>query len=118
MLPVLLTVTLTIVSISFNPFCTNGVFFLGCNDKRGMVHCLYRGVTGYHFKIILHFFLSLKVVFVLANNADPGEMPRYAAFHPFLHCLPNYALNRYQYKRYIIFFYGLPHFKGLEFQFN
>ena len=33
-------------------------------------------------------FLSLKVVLVLANGADPDEMQHYAAFHLGLHCLP------------------------------
>ena len=28
--------------------------------------------------------------FILANSADPGEMPPYATFHPGLHCLPYY----------------------------
>ena len=32
-------------------------------------------------------FLSLKIDFVLANSADPYEMPHYAAFHRGLHCL-------------------------------
>ena len=31
---------------------------------------------------------SLKIVFILANSADPGEMQHYAAFHLGLHCLP------------------------------
>ena len=30
-------------------------------------------------------FLSLEIVFVLANNEDPGEMLHYAAFHLGLH---------------------------------
>ena len=33
-------------------------------------------------------FLSLKVVLILANSADPDEMQHYAAFHLGLHCLP------------------------------
>ena len=33
-------------------------------------------------------FLSLKIVFIFANSADPDEMPHYAAFHLGLHCLP------------------------------
>ena len=33
-------------------------------------------------------FLSLKIDFVLANNADPDEIPHYAAFHLGLHFLP------------------------------
>ena len=32
-------------------------------------------------------FLSLKIVFILANSADPDEMLPYAAFHLGLHCL-------------------------------
>ena len=32
-------------------------------------------------------FLSLKIVFILANTADPDEMPPYAAFHLGFHCL-------------------------------
>ena len=35
-------------------------------------------------------FLPQKVVFILANSADPGEMPTYVAFHQGLHCLPKY----------------------------
>ena len=33
-------------------------------------------------------FLSLQIYFVLANSADPDEMPSYVAFHLGLHCLP------------------------------
>ena len=32
-------------------------------------------------------FLSLKIVFVLANSEDPDEMPHSNAFHFGLHCL-------------------------------
>ena len=32
-------------------------------------------------------FLFLEAVLILANSADPDEMPHYAAFHPCLHCL-------------------------------
>ena len=32
-------------------------------------------------------FLSLKIVFVLANSVDPDEMPHSEAFHLGLHCL-------------------------------
>ena len=31
-----------------------------------------------------------KIYFVLANSADPDEMPQYVAFHLGLHCLPMY----------------------------
>ena len=33
-------------------------------------------------------FLFMKIIFILANSADPDEMPPYAAFHLDLHCLP------------------------------
>ena len=51
-----------------------------------MVHSIYLGVTGNNFHII---FFSLKIVFVLANNVDPVEIPHHAVFHLGLHCLPN-----------------------------
>ena len=39
----------------------------------------------------VHVFLSLNIIFVLANNsADPDKMPHSAVFHLGLHCLPNY----------------------------
>ena len=34
----------------------------------------------------------MKIGGVLANIADPDEMPYYVAFHLGLHCLPNYPL--------------------------
>ena len=45
-------------------------------------------------------FLSLKISFVLANNADPDEMPHYAAFHLGLHCLPKYLFTCIQHSIY------------------
>ena len=41
-------------------------------------------------------FLSHKIVFILANCADPDEMPHNAAFHLGLHCLPKYLLSSIQ----------------------
>ena len=38
-------------------------------------------------------FMSLKIVFILANRADPDEMLPYAAFHLGLHCLPQYLFT-------------------------
>ena len=35
-------------------------------------------------------FLSLKVVFIIANSLDPDEMQHHAAFHHGLHCLLKY----------------------------
>ena len=42
-------------------------------------------------------FLSLKVVLILANIADPDEMQYDAAFHLGLHCLPKYPFSGFQY---------------------
>ena len=42
-------------------------------------------------------FHSLKIDFVLANSADPDEMPYYAAFHLGLHCLPKYPFRGFLY---------------------
>ena len=44
-------------------------------------------------------FLSLKVVLILANTADPDEMQHYAAFHLGLHCLPKYQFRGFQYTK-------------------
>ena len=38
-------------------------------------------------------FLSLKIVLILANSADPDEMQHNAAFHLGLHCLPKYLFS-------------------------
>ena len=38
-------------------------------------------------------FVSLQVNFILANTADPDEMPHYAAFHRGLQCLPKYPFR-------------------------
>ena len=40
-------------------------------------------------------FLSPKIGCVLANSADPDEMPHYAAFHLGLPCLPKYLFWGY-----------------------
>ena len=38
----------------------------------------------------------LKVVVILANSTNPGEMPPYTAFHLGPHCLPKYLSNDIQ----------------------
>ena len=38
-------------------------------------------------------FPSLKIVFILANNADHDEMPPYSAFHQGIHCLLKYLFT-------------------------
>ena len=44
-----------------------------------MLQCIYLGVTGYNLKNIV--FVSLQIIFFLANTAYPDEMPHFAAFH-------------------------------------
>ena len=41
-------------------------------------------------------FLSLKIDFVLANSANPDEMPPYSALHLGLHCFPKYPFRGFQ----------------------
>ena len=38
----------------------------------------------------LYISLSLKIAYILANSADPDEMPPKATFHLVRHCLPQY----------------------------
>ena len=40
--------------------------------------------------------LSLRVVLILANSADPDEMQLYAAFHLGIPCLLNYPFRGFQ----------------------
>ena len=42
---------------------------------------------------------NLKVVWILANSADPEEMQHYAAFHLGLHCLPKHLFRGFQYTK-------------------
>ena len=37
--------------------------------------------------------MTLKVVLILANSADPDEMQHYAAFHLGLHCFQKYSFR-------------------------
>ena len=41
-------------------------------------------------------FLSLMIIFIVADSADPDEMPPYAAFHLGLDCLLKYLFTRIQ----------------------
>ena len=45
---------------------------------------------------IKNIFLSLKIVFILTNSADPDVMLCYTAFHLGLHCLPKYLMTGIQ----------------------
>ena len=53
-----------------------------------MIHFIYGGFPN-------SAYASLKFVFVLANSADPDEMPLSVAFHQGLHCLPKFTDMQY-----------------------
>ena len=42
---------------------------------------------------IYYISFSAETGFVLANSADPDEMPYYVAFHLGFHCLPKYLFR-------------------------
>ena len=44
-------------------------------------------------------FLSLKVVLILINSADPDEMQHHAAFHLGPHCLSKYPFRGFQHTK-------------------
>ena len=85
-------------TLFLNPFQTNGIFYKATYTKVRNVHCIYLWVTGYSFQKYI-VFLSLKISFVLANSADPDEMPQCAAFHLGLHCLPKYPFKGFQFSK-------------------
>ena len=65
-----------------------------------MVYCtkmyIYIYIEGSYFKISkIIIFLSLKIVFVSPNCADPDEMPHFAAFHLGFHCLQGYRFRAF-----------------------
>ena len=73
-----------------NPFHSDGISQTYCYNKHGIVHFVFEGVTE------LNMIMSLKIIFILANSADPDEIQPYAAFHPGLHCLPKYLFTGIQ----------------------
>ena len=92
--------------IYFNPLCSNGLFLLVCCIYLGMVHCLYRGITGYKFQIKI-VFLSLKIVLFLLNVQTLTD---YSAFDAGLHCLPMYPLKDFAYGPIAAHFYMFTEF--------
>ena len=68
-----------------------------------------KGVAGQNFYKVVYFFLWRLFFFfvfffffffcILANSADPDEMPPNAAFHLGLHCLPKYLFAGIQSKK-------------------
>ena len=56
----------------------------------------WSNIEGLQIIISKNISLSLKINFVLANGADPDEMPHCVAFHLGLHCLPKYPFRGFQ----------------------
>ena len=48
---------LKVVILKKMPLYTNEFFHTYRYNKLGMVHCIYQGVTGYNFQLLLHCFL-------------------------------------------------------------
>ena len=67
-------------------------FGLGLSLQYGLVHLVFQGVADQTFQSN-DVFMSLKIVYILANSADPDKMLPYAAFHLGLHCLPKYLFS-------------------------
>ena len=63
-----------------------------------MVHCIYQGVTGFNFQIKMYLSPLNDIVFILANSANPDDMPHSAVFHLGLHCLL-YPFMGFQYTK-------------------
>ena len=71
-----------------SPFHSNGLYPLHIDicSKYGIVHFVFYGIPG---QDVYNDVLScMKIVFLLANSADPDEMLLYAAFHVGLFFLP------------------------------
>ena len=46
-----------------------------------------------------YIFLSVKIVLILTNSADPDKMHHQAAFHFGLHCLPKCLFRGFKYAK-------------------
>ena len=58
---------------------------LNCYNEPGMVHCAYQGVTC-NVRISKLRCTSVPEDYFYPSNADPDEMPQYAASHLHLNC--------------------------------
>ena len=62
--------------------------------RKNFQFCFLRGCPS---KFLLNdLLLSLKIAFILANSADPDEMPPYVALHQGFHCLLKYLFTGIQ----------------------
>ena len=80
------------LSSPFYRFQSDGLSHTYSYNKNGIVHFVFSWVVSQNFNQN-DVFMSLKIVFILAYNADPGEMLPYAAFHLGLLCLPSYPFR-------------------------
>ena len=72
-----------------NPIRTNGIFHkVTYNNSKIKSEWPIIYIEGSHVIISKKYCISSFEVFVLANSADPNEIPHHAAFHLGLHCLP------------------------------
>ena len=67
-------------------------------NRIGLSIIYFKWVIGRNFKKN-YLLKSLNIVCILANSAGPDEMPRFAAFHLGLHCLPKYPFRGFQYTK-------------------
>ena len=57
--------------------------------------------------------MSLKIVFIFTNSADPDQMPPYVSFHLGLHFLPKYLFTGIQNEKcYIVVVEQLQLWRG------
>ena len=60
-----------------------------------MVHSVFQGITINNCQTLIAC-ISLVIDLVLANSADPDEMPRSVAFYLGIHCLQTYPFKVFQ----------------------
>ena len=78
-----------------NPFHSDGLFKMHLYNTYGIVHFVF--LRGRRSKFLISdVCMSLKLVFILANSADPDEILHNATFHLGLHCLPKYLFTGIQ----------------------
>ena len=68
-----------------NPLCSNGTLSVELT-------CLYIKRLLVKDSMKKNVFLSLKIVFIVANSANPGEISLFVPFHQGLYCLLKYLL--------------------------
>ena len=75
-----------------NPFMTIGMFYKVDNVGQDGPLCIIKGYTCYKYH---NNCISFQFCIILANSADPNEMPHDTAFHFGLNCLPKYSFRAF-----------------------